>query len=92
MSHFVSLPRLTDIIFLYPHIRTLQLVYGAPECQSYTFNAEGKVTSFTGGYIMDRRVGNTKVSLKILGSHHDNWLLVLNLRTILSNKNFAKVM
>lgn len=31
----------------------------APECLSYTFNKEGKVTSFTGGYIMDRRVGNT---------------------------------
>ncbi|GAX84257.1 hypothetical protein CEUSTIGMA_g11680.t1 [Chlamydomonas eustigma] len=39
---------------------TNKLVFGAPECQSYTFNAEGKVTSFTGGYIMDRRVGNTK--------------------------------
>ena len=38
----------------------VQVVLGAPECLSYTFNAEGKVTSFTGGYIMDRRVGNTK--------------------------------
>ncbi|KAL3149571.1 hypothetical protein ABBQ32_002347 [Trebouxia sp. C0010 RCD-2024] len=39
---------------------THKQVYGAPECLSYTFNEEGKVTSFTGGYIMDRRVGNTK--------------------------------
>ena len=31
-----------------------QVVLGAPECLSYTFNQEGKVTSFTGGYIMDR--------------------------------------
>lgn len=27
---------------------------------SYTFNADGKCTSFTGGYVMDRRVGNTQ--------------------------------
>lgn len=32
----------------------MQVVLGAPECLSYTFNEEGKVTSFTGGYIMDR--------------------------------------
>ncbi|KAK9904899.1 hypothetical protein WJX75_005112 [Coccomyxa subellipsoidea] len=38
---------------------TGKVVLGAPECLSYTFNEEGKVTSFTGGYIMDRRVGNT---------------------------------
>lgn len=34
-------------------------IYGAPECLSYVFNADGKVASFTGGYVMDRRVGNT---------------------------------
>lgn len=33
-------------------------VYGAPECISFTFNEEGKCTSYTGGYVMDRRVGN----------------------------------
>ena len=36
-----------------------RLVQGAPECMSYVFDADGKCTSFTGGYIMDRRVGNT---------------------------------
>eukprot|EP00891_Asterochloris_glomerata_P004478 jgi/Astpho2/4478/Aster-x1249 len=30
------------------------------KCLSYTFDVEGRCTSFTGGYIMDRRVGNTK--------------------------------
>ncbi len=35
-------------------IMHMQVVLGAPECLSYTFNEEGKVTSFTGGYIMDR--------------------------------------
>ena len=35
-------------------------VQGAPECNSYTFNAAGEATSFTGGYVIDRRVGNTK--------------------------------
>ncbi|MEW5320308.1 MAG: hypothetical protein WDW38_011390 [Sanguina aurantia] len=39
---------------------TGKLVLGAPECMSYTFNAAGKCTSYTGGYVMDRRVGNTK--------------------------------
>lgn len=39
---------------------TGKVVYGAPECLSYTFDANGKCTSFTGGYIMDRRVGNTQ--------------------------------
>jgi hypothetical protein len=34
-------------------------VLGAPEICSYTFNADGKCTSFTGGYVADRRVGNT---------------------------------
>jgi len=34
-------------------------VQGAPECLSYVFNDEGKVKTFTGGYVMDRRVGNT---------------------------------
>eukprot|EP00884_Botryococcus_braunii_P020135 jgi/Botrbrau1/6805/Bobra.0153s0008.1 len=38
---------------------TNKVVLSAPECLSYVFNEEGKVTSFTGGYIMDRRVGNT---------------------------------
>ncbi|MEW5300104.1 MAG: hypothetical protein WDW36_003059 [Sanguina aurantia] len=33
---------------------------GAPECQSYTFNSAGQCTSYTGGYVMDRRVGNTQ--------------------------------
>lgn len=37
----------------------MQVVLGAPECQSYVFNEEGKVVLFTGGYIMDRLVGNT---------------------------------
>jgi len=32
----------------------------APEAISYIFNEEGKCTCFTGGYQMDRRVGNTK--------------------------------
>lgn len=39
----------------------VQRVLGAPECMSYVFNAEGKCTSYTGGYVMDRRVGNTQV-------------------------------
>lgn len=34
-------------------------VLGAPECCSYVFNADGKVQTFTGGVVMDRRVGNT---------------------------------
>mmetsp|Transcript_11765 Transcript_11765/g.33181 ORF Transcript_11765/g.33181 Transcript_11765/m.33181 type:complete len:262 (+) Transcript_11765:2556-3341(+) len=38
---------------------TGKVIQGAPECCSYTFNSELKVTSFTGGYVMDRRVGNT---------------------------------
>ena len=38
---------------------TGKIVYSPPECLSYTFNADGKVESFTGGYVMDRRVGNT---------------------------------
>jgi hypothetical protein len=37
----------------------MQVVYGAPETLSYTFNEKGEVTSFTGGYVIDRRVGNT---------------------------------
>ncbi len=32
----------------------LQEVLGAPECMSFVFNEDGKVSSFTGGYIMDR--------------------------------------
>jgi hypothetical protein len=39
---------------------TGKAVEGAPECQSFVFNDYGKCTSYTGGYIMDRRVGNTK--------------------------------
>lgn len=35
-------------------------IQGPPELCSYTFNREGKVTSFTGGYVLDNRVGNTK--------------------------------
>jgi hypothetical protein len=38
---------------------TGRVIQGAPECASYTFNEEGKVTSFTGGYVMDNRLGNT---------------------------------
>lgn len=34
-------------------------VFSPPECCSYVFNEEGKVVSFTGGVVMDRRVGNT---------------------------------
>lgn len=37
-----------------------QTYLGAPECQSYTFNSAGQCTSYTGGYVMDRRVGNTQ--------------------------------
>lgn len=39
---------------------TGRVVQGAPECLSFIFNEQGKCTSYTGGYIMDRRVGNTK--------------------------------
>jgi hypothetical protein len=39
---------------------TNKRVMGAPECCSYTFNEDGKVLSFTGGVVMDRRVGNTQ--------------------------------
>jgi hypothetical protein len=35
-------------------ILTVQEVLGAPECMSFVFNEDGKVSSFTGGYIMDR--------------------------------------
>ena len=34
-------------------------VLSPPECLSYVFNDEGKVKTFTGGVVMDRRVGNT---------------------------------
>lgn len=40
-------------------------VQGPPECCSYTFNEQGLVTSFTGGYVMDNRVGNTGVWLYV---------------------------
>ena len=35
-------------------VLTTQEVLGAPECMSFVFNEDGKVSSFTGGYIMDR--------------------------------------
>ena len=35
---------------------SLQEVLGAPECMSFVFDKDGKVSSFTGGYIMDRLV------------------------------------
>lgn len=35
------------------------VVQGAPEICSYTFDADGRCTAFTGGYVADRRVGNT---------------------------------
>lgn len=31
-------------------------IQGPPECCSYTFNEQGQVTSFTGGYVVDNRV------------------------------------
>lgn len=37
-----------------------RVVQGAPECLSFTFDESGKATSYTGGYVMDRRVGNTQ--------------------------------
>lgn len=42
-------------------------ITGAPEICSYTFNADGKCTSFTGGYVADRRVGNTGGSGAVFG-------------------------
>ncbi|KAL4445782.1 hypothetical protein ABPG77_008981 [Micractinium sp. CCAP 211/92] len=39
---------------------TGKTIQGPPELCSYTFNKEGKVTSFTGGYVVDNRVGNTQ--------------------------------
>ena len=35
-------------------------IKGAPECLSYVFDTDLKVACFTGGYVMDRRVGNTE--------------------------------
>lgn len=35
------------------------VVQGAPEICSYTFAPDGRCTAFTGGYVADRRVGNT---------------------------------
>ena len=32
----------------------MQEVLGPPECMSFVFNEDGKVSSYTGGYIMDR--------------------------------------
>ena len=32
----------------------MQEVLGAPECMSFVFNEDGKVITYTGGYIMDR--------------------------------------
>eukprot|EP00200_Dunaliella_tertiolecta_P004250 CAMPEP_0202347024 /NCGR_PEP_ID=MMETSP1126-20121109/5563_1 /ASSEMBLY_ACC=CAM_ASM_000457 /TAXON_ID=3047 /ORGANISM="Dunaliella tertiolecta, Strain CCMP1320" /LENGTH=218 /DNA_ID=CAMNT_0048938515 /DNA_START=152 /DNA_END=808 /DNA_ORIENTATION=+ len=46
--------------FLTTYKPTGKVVQGAPECMSLVFNEEGKCTSYTGGYVMDRRVGNTK--------------------------------
>ena len=37
------------------------MVLGAPECQSYTFDADGKVTSFTGEAQQIGRVGSNKL-------------------------------
>jgi hypothetical protein len=34
-------------------------VLSPPECLSYVFSEDGKVKTFTGGVVMDRRVGNT---------------------------------
>lgn len=39
---------------------SLQEYRAAPEQASLIFNAEGKVITYTGGYVIDRRVGNTK--------------------------------
>ena len=36
--------------------KPMQEVLGAPECMSFVFDKDGKVSSFTGGYIMDRSV------------------------------------
>lgn len=46
---------------------TGKTVLSAPEAISYTFNADGKCTSYTGGYQMDRRVGNTQKMGAIFG-------------------------
>lgn len=45
-------------------------VLGAPEVCSYTFNADGQCTSFTGGYVADRRVGNTGGMGAVFGILH----------------------
>ena len=54
----------------------LQEVLGAPECMSFVFNEDGKVASFTGGYIMDR---SAAASLKMhsnesVQTHHTSSL------------------
>merc|ERR1712194_37230 len=33
--------------------------HSPPECGSATFDAEGRCFALTGGYVMDRRMGNT---------------------------------
>ena len=38
----------------------LQEYRGAPEVNSLVFNAQGKVITYTGGYVVDCRVGNTR--------------------------------
>ncbi|KAF5839939.1 hypothetical protein DUNSADRAFT_18220 [Dunaliella salina] len=46
--------------FLTTYKPTGKVVQGAPECMSLVFNEDGKVKTYTGGYVMDRRVGNTQ--------------------------------
>ena len=38
----------------------MQEYFAAPETNSLIFDTNGKVKTFTGGYVADRRVGNTK--------------------------------
>eukprot|EP00887_Chlorella_sp_A99_P004709 scaffold4.g4709.t1 len=38
---------------------TGRAICGAPECCSDGFDKQGRITTSTGGYVMDRRVGNT---------------------------------
>lgn len=41
------------------HIRTGTKVVCPPQTLSLTFNKEGKVIKYTGGYVMDKTVGNS---------------------------------
>uniref|UniRef100_A0A061R5F3 Uncharacterized protein n=1 Tax=Tetraselmis sp. GSL018 TaxID=582737 RepID=A0A061R5F3_9CHLO len=44
----------------FKHIKpTGKKVNTPPQAQSITFNEQGQVTQFTGGYVVDRRMGNT---------------------------------